>query len=233
MYPRAFDALEREIRSRKSMSVVELEDCYFVLDREKRPEHAKRLLGEIDELGGFLRDRQFEITDENKYRTFWRRVWAWILDGFVIGLPLIVVQLAMHGADVLTPPAEAYVDHIAQFIIIAYYIAMHARYGQTVGKMAMRVKLWDKSETREITSRQSIMREIVPVVFLSVSLVYFLGFGVADDGVELTETAENILLGTGVIVFVWWIVEVATMLFNRKRRAVHDLIAGTVVTRVL
>jgi hypothetical protein len=30
----------------------------------------------------------------------------------------------------------------------------------------------------------------------------------------------------------WWILEVATMLSNSKRRALHDFIAGTVVMRV-
>jgi hypothetical protein len=30
----------------------------------------------------------------------------------------------------------------------------------------------------------------------------------------------------------WWILEVATLLLNSKRRALHDFIAGTVVMRV-
>jgi len=209
VYPDAFDTLERELKSRKSTSVVELEDCYFILDRQKRPEHAKRLLKEIDELGGFLLHKPFERTDESKYRTFWWRFWARVLDGFVIGLPLIAVQLAMHSADIPAPAAYFLID---LFVIYVYYIGMHARYGQTVGKMAMRIKLWDKSESREITLAQSIMREIVPLAFSCVSLIYFLGFGMSDDGIEMTETAKKILLGTGVAVLVWWIAGIATTL---------------------
>lgn len=232
LYPHVFDALEKELLSREPRSVVELEDCYYVLNKEKHPEHAKRLLREIDELGGLMLSKPFEITEENKYQTFWPRFWAQFLDGFVVGIPLALVLFVVHGADVFRPAAEAYVDQVSQFVGITYFIAMHAIYGQTVGKMATHVKVWDKSESREITLKQSVVRDIVPAIFTCVSLIYFLGFGVADDDGELTETAELILMSSGFVALAWWLVEIVTMLFSKKRRAFHDLIAGTVVTRV-
>jgi len=70
LYPHVFEALEAELLSREPRSVVELEDCYLILDKEKHPEHAQRLLGEIESRGGFVLRRPFEITEENKYQTF-------------------------------------------------------------------------------------------------------------------------------------------------------------------
>ncbi len=232
LYPHVFDALQSELLKREPRSVVELEDCYFVLDKQKHPEYAERLLGEIEKLGGFTLLRPFEVTEENKYRTFWRRFWAHFIDGFVVGLPLVVILSVLHGADILRPAAKAYVDQVSQFVVLIYYIAMHANYGQTVGKMATHVKVWDKSESREITLKQSVLRDIVPVLFACISLFYFLGFGVTEDSGELTRTAEIILMGTGIVAMTWWLVEIVTMLFSKKRRALHDLIAGTVVTRI-
>lgn len=232
LYPHVFEALETELLSREPKSVVELEDCYFILNKEKYPQHAQRLLDEIENRGGFVLSRPFEVTEENKYQTFWPRFWALFLDGFVVGVPLALILYAIRGAEVFRPAAEAYVDQISQFAGIAYFVLMHAKYGQTVGKMATNVKVWDKSETKGITLRQSIIREIVPAMFACVGLIYFLGFGVADESGNLTETAELVLISTGIVAITWSIVEIITMLFNRKRRALHDLIAGTVVTRI-
>ncbi|MGB5492087.1 MAG: RDD family protein [Woeseiaceae bacterium] len=232
LYPQVLAALEQEITRREPTSVVELEDCYYYLDKEKHPDHARRLQFEIESLGGFSVGKPFEITEENKYQTFWPRFWAQLLDSFVVGSAIGLVLLVIHGTDVLRPAARAYVDQVGQIVGIAYFVFMHAKYGQTVGKMAAGVKVWDKSEAREITLRQAILRDIVPAAFAIVSLIYFLGFGVSDDSGELTRTAEIILLSTGIIALAWWLVELSTMLFNQKRRAFHDLIAGTVVTRV-
>lgn len=232
LYPHVFAALQSELRDREPKSVAELEDCYFVLDKKRHPEYAERLLGEIEKLGGFTLLRPFDVTEENKYRTFWRRFWAHFIDGFVVGVPLGLILFVLHGAEVFRPGARAYVDQITQLIGLIYYIAMHAIYGQTVGKMATHVKVWDKSESREITLKQSILRDIVPVFVALISLFYFFGFGLTDDSGELTATAETILMGTGIVVMTWWLVEIVTMLFSKKRRALHDLIAGTVVTRV-
>ena len=232
LYPHVLEALEAELLSREPRSVVELEDCYFVLDKRKNPVHAQRLLGEIERRGGFVLSKPFEITEQNKYQTFWPRFWALFLDGFVVGIPLALVLFAIQGAEALRPAAEAYVDQISQFVGIAYFVLMHAKYGQTVGKMATKVKIWDKTEAKEITFRQSLMREIVPAIFAFIGLVYFLGFGVADESGGLTETAVLVLISTAIISIAWSIVEIVTMLFSTKRRALHDLIAGTVVTRI-
>jgi len=150
----------------------------------------------------------------------------------VVGIPLALILYAIQGAEAFRAEAKAYVDQISQFAATAYFVLMHAKYGQTVGKMAAKVKVWDKTETKEITFRQSFMREIVPAIFACIGLIYFLGFGVADESGGLTETAELVLIGTAIVSISWSIVEIVTMLFNRKRRALHDLIAGTVVTRI-
>jgi hypothetical protein len=50
--PHVYDALLKVIRLREPDSVMELEDCYFALDKEKKPELAEKLREQINALGG-------------------------------------------------------------------------------------------------------------------------------------------------------------------------------------
>ena len=109
---------------------------------------------------------------------------------------------------------------------------MHAMRGQTVGKMATGVKIFDKSEELEITWKQAIMRDIVPVFFFSVSLIYVIVSGVSIEQ-AFTNDMSNLFVNAYLYsTFMWSFAEFVTMLFNKKRRAIHDYIAGTVVVRV-
>jgi uncharacterized RDD family membrane protein YckC len=225
------DALEHEILSRTPTRVMEIEDCYYLLNKEQQPEHARRLLRQIEACGGFSLGQPLEITPENRYKTFWRRFWALFLDGFVIGIPLALILYLVRTVEIFGPAIDTYVDQAGRFASIVYVVAMHAIYGQTLGKMATGVKVMDKTESRIISLRQSLIRESVPTILACASLVYLLGFGPTGDDGELTKTGALILLSTGIAALAWWVLEIVTMLFNRQRRAVHDLIAGSVVIR--
>lgn len=231
-YPHVFEALEKEVLSRESSRVAELEDCYFVLDKQRYPEHAARLVAQIESLGGFSLFGEAEVTEQNKYRTFWPRFWALFIDGFVVGIPILMIFIGLFSADLLESKIASYVDQAAQFAGLAYYIIMHARYGQTLGKMATKVKVIDKSEDKDISLKQALLRDIVPVIAAVAGLVYFLSAGTALKPEELTGTAAVIVNAAAIAALIWGIAEIVTMLFNKKRRAVHDLIAGTVVVRV-
>ena len=57
---------------------------------------------------------------------------------------------------------------------------------------------------------------------------------VGDDVVETLESKPYLVLliyAHLIASTLWYVAELVTMLFNRKRRAVHDFIAGTVVVR--
>jgi uncharacterized RDD family membrane protein YckC len=165
-----------------------------------------------------------------KYQTFWPRFWAGWIDGLALG-PLWLldwgVQSATNAPIVL---AVWFILFTVSFDV--YTVVMHAKYGQTLGKMVLGIKVLDVSETK-LSFRQSALRDIVPIV-LSVTTIcvglprVFAGLDPYKGSAELNWLDEFWLYGS----LIWFVAELATMLTNAKRRAVHDFIAGSVVVRV-
>jgi uncharacterized RDD family membrane protein YckC len=168
-----------------------------------------------------------------KFGTFWRRFWAGAVDAVVL-VPLVLYlnRFVWNHAEGI-PTFVLLLGHVVKtFSFYAYTICLHARFGQTLGKMAFHVKVVDVTE-RAITVAQAIRRDIVPLMLAVV--------GVVQDSVSILR-GENLLLSPrpvgwfeGTMFFVtvgWFCAEVLTLLANRKRRAVHDFIAGTVVVRI-
>lgn len=159
-----------------------------------------------------------------RYRTFWRRFFAAFVDGFVL-LPLVVVAEAIRrsGAEDSLLLAGALTSGVG----FLYSVLMHARFGQTVGKMVTGVKVLDLTESRIPTLRQAFRRDIGWIVLEVASLMVLAdrlseglpGHGGSNDYLDWAST-------------VWFLLEIVTMLTNSKRRAFHDFIARTVVVRV-
>lgn len=107
---------------------------------------------------------------------------------------------------------------------------MHAKYGQTVGKMVTKVKVVDVSESRNLTIKQSCMRDIVPIIMVPFNIYAYaqiVFYGHTWDSLE-----QGVLFTIiGFAMIGWVVLESVSMLFNEKRRAVHDYIAGSVVVR--
>jgi uncharacterized RDD family membrane protein YckC len=97
-----------------------------------------------------------------------------------------------------------------------YQIILHAQYGQTVGKMICKVKVIDWKSGADISFKQALLRDSIPLVLL------VLIFVVDPFKVQLFFKS---------VYFLWFLAELATTLTNEKRRALHDFIAGTVVVR--
>lgn len=161
---------------------------------------------------------------EQKYKTGGARFWAALIDGLVF-LPLVLTE------RLLILPTDNKVGFILWQIFClllscGYSVIMHARYGQTLGKMVMKVKLVDLSEAGLVTYQQAIMRDIVGIVVTVFILIYLVG---SLSSVQvITEHYDDFMKPWA---FYWLLIELITMLTNSKRRAVHDFIAGTVVVR--
>ena len=81
--------------------------------------------------------------------------------------------------------------------------------------------------------RQAFLRDAGYIVINASSLVYFIYIVVAQKYVTGTEQVNS--LPEMILTFAsfgWFLLEVMTMLTNSKRRAIHDLIAKTVVLKV-
>jgi uncharacterized RDD family membrane protein YckC len=173
----------------------------------------------------------------NNYATFWQRFMAMLIDFFVL-LPLVVVQELLGSISkgaalaLVIPMAVAYE---------AYWIYCHGRFGQTVGKRVMGIRVVRTTGER-IGWREAWLRSSVEVLFSVLGVIgSFVALATIAEsdyyGVGWMQRAEHLaahepawLAWTMTVGQIWIWSEVIVMLFNKSRRALHDFIAGTVVT---
>lgn len=153
---------------------------------------------------------RFGAVYHGRYGTFWGRLAAGILDAIATSLVIFAVGF-MLGIE-----SKAAI-YFSGFFPFAYSIVLHGRYGRTMGKKLMGLKVIDKSERKEIGYKQAFIRDAVPIL-ITLLVIFGSGSGSGNDLV-------------GAVNFVWFLLEVLTVLFNQKRRAVHDFMAGTVVVK--
>ena len=164
-----------------------------------------------------------------KYHTFWPRCWAGFVDGLVFA-PISFLD-AFLGAPERGPfviIAWSVISYTAYWL---YSVLLHAKYGQTLGKMAAHVKVLDLSEKHIPTLRQAFIRDIGYIVLNMLSLLYLISLvatGQYGHGAQAPNLPAQIL---GWAALGWFLLEVGSMATNKKRRAFHDYIAGTVVIR--
>jgi uncharacterized RDD family membrane protein YckC len=163
----------------------------------------------------------------DKYETTMRRFWAGFVDGLIF-IPFGWLDDWVYG----TARPTAFVIAWMLFSYPAYWlysVLMHGFYGQTLGKMALKVKVLDISEA-PISMRQAFLRDSVYIVINTAALftsIYFVVSGREIDA-ESFATANLVLV---VAALLWFVAEILTCLTNAKRRAVHDFIAGTIVVK--
>jgi uncharacterized RDD family membrane protein YckC len=181
----------------------------------------------------YYRHRKFP--QEKRYRTFGPRFWTGAVDTCVF-LPLTVTISFLLSLNIPRFLAAMLVV-IQNLAWLVYTVTMHARYGQTIGKMVTKVRVVNFRTEGKISWGQAWLRDGIPVL-LSLGLVGYQVYellsgritpSALDNGETFNGNGPYWLL-TG-IPGLWFIAEVLTMLTNRKRRALHDFIAGTVVVR--
>lgn len=165
--------------------------------------------------------------EELKYKTGLKRFWSAIVDGIVF-LPLVFVDNWIHqktgnGTFIFIWAA------LYNIALLFYTIILHYKYGQTIGKWVVGIKVVDVSEARKLTLRQAILRDIFYVIITFAGIIYFcfLRFQSASKFEALEEFST---FGNGPIL-IWTMIELITMLTNYKRRAIHDFLAKSVVVR--
>ncbi|RHW75242.1 RDD family protein [Colwellia sp. RSH04] len=207
----------------------ELLDVQNNIDSKQYPERAKEIeLAISNKMNDPAAKAEIEKLQElDKYATFGPRFWASIIDGVVISvLSAILVFLGTQaGGGIQT--ILGYIDTV-QFAV--YSVALHTLYGQTFGKMALDVKVVDYLTENHISFKQAFLRDCVPVVMLILLLIASI-FVPAEQAGETPDWLIYAMMAFGISYFLWHLLEIITMLFNEKNRALHDFIAGTVVIR--
>ena len=179
--------------------------------------------------------RDYYCPPAHKYLTFWPRFWAGPVDGYVLWPPGLVFGFAMRRYS--SPGLGLSLSLVSNVLSVIYTVWLHARYGQTVGKMVCKVQVVDHLTEAPISLRQAILCECIPLIANLGTLgylFYLIGSGaLTGEAWKHPERVVNLFL-FGVLSMaplLWFVVEVVTMFSNDKRRALHDLIAGTVVVR--
>ena len=153
---------------------------------------------------------------QRKYKTFWPRFWAGIVDSLILGLLGGVLNLALAPFG-LSPSMKGEL-YIALSVFYNTYFTY--RYGQTIGKRWNGIAVIDVSETGLLPFHRAMAREAVGWA----QLIHYVA-------VELFAFLPLLATVLFLITTFWFPIEVITMLLNPKRRAVHDFLAGSVVVR--
>lgn len=163
----------------------------------------------------------------SKYSTFWARFWAGIVDGFVL-CPLSLLDSYLsspnRGSSLLI--TWTVISCSAYWI---YSVAMIAKRGQTVGKRVAEIQVLDLTEGRIPTLRQAVLRDIGTIVSSSLLMLFTIYLIVAHRYAAELQSPSVFLEILEFANGIWFLLEITTMFLNKKRRAFHDLIAGTVV----
>jgi uncharacterized RDD family membrane protein YckC/DNA uptake protein ComE-like DNA-binding protein len=170
------------------------------------------------------------------YATFWQRFAAMWIDLFVL-LPIIVIYVWLEpeskiAALVLVIPMAIAYD--------SYTIYCHGRFGQTVGKRVMGICVvlttgeaigwrtaWLRSSVDVMFSVLGVISSFVALAAISDAEFYGVGWMQQSQNLSALEPAW--LGWTEEATLIWSWSEVFVMLFNKRRQALHDFIAGTVV----
>jgi uncharacterized RDD family membrane protein YckC len=170
----------------------------------------------------------------NRYDTFWPRLIALIVDGFIINAAIGFVTFFLAAAHVDASDANQTLFVLKNNLPYLYAIAMVAQSGQTLGKMVMRIKIVDHDTGEEIGFSQSFKREAIPFVLVNVSIFswFFIFYDIDIRNDELSFFGWIVLFLPSFMLLIWSLLEIITMLLDSKSRALHDKLADTVVIRL-
>lgn len=173
-----------------------------------------------------------------EYAGFWRRFGALWID-FVIFLPIMGMNYFFSNQTRLW--------HVYGFIPNAllglwYHVYLVARYGGTPGKLVLNMRV-AMADSAPVTIKAASFRYSVTFVLSTLLYLGFLSavwqmtdgeyftFDFMERGKRLAELAPPWYRTVNVLMQAWTVSEFVTMFFNKKRRALHDFMAGTVVIK--
>lgn len=175
------------------------------------------------------------MTEMVRYAGFWRRAGAGLVD-FALWIPVAVVLFRLESAS----PAAAILSAVlGQVLYYAYVLPLTKRFGGTVGKLAVgiRVRPADGPELRwaHVVRRSAVdlvsSATIVAAVVIGLREIPFEAYRAASwaNRTRVLEQAVPWHAWAANAYMLWLLSEFVVILLNRKRRALHDFIGGTVV----
>lgn len=163
--------------------------------------------------------------NDEKYHTGFRRLGASIIDGTIF-TPLLMLDLWILNQTDNVWIIFAWTALNAS-LYYTYSIYFHYKFGRTIGKWVLRIKVLDVSETKLLTLKQSILRDSLYLVIQIICLLYFLIMVAKTGDLDIIIMDYRNFIDYSFLC--WMALELITMLTNEKRRAIHDWLAGSVV----
>ena len=173
-----------------------------------------------------------------KYAGFWKRFCANFIDALIfIPFTFLIAFLSSHSKYLFILLQITYC-----FLAYGYYIYFLNRWGKTLGKMAVKIRVVQlNGEALEL--KHALLRYCVDMMF---AVLIMLGYVIAISNIpeekwvtipwieqskEISKLQPVFFNWVTCLSIVWTYSELIVLLFNKKKRALHDFIAGTVVVR--
>lgn len=181
---------------------------------------------------------QLNETNENPYGGFWLRVKAGIID-FMLFVPLLAF---IHYLNSLGVETSCLASIIILIFGLVYSIYLPKKYGGTPGKLLVGLKIV-KTNGESIAWKESILRFAINIPpYLFGTFITLKSLQQVDPQIYLQQTwvqkgiylqkqnkslySINLFLNNFLIA-----IEFVTLLTNKRKRAIHDYIAKTLVVK--
>lgn len=175
---------------------------------------------------------------ESLYAGFWIRFGSLLLDILIIS-PVIFLVLYINGLS-----KNAYYYTVLPILIFHFWynIYLVQKNGGTPGKLLSGIKIL-KTDGTDLTWREAILRHIVSfslTIFITIITIIALSQSDTEYYESLNWMKKQQYLMTLLPVYfsiytwtsnIWTYGELFVLLFNKRKRALHDFIADTVIVR--
>ncbi|MGE0598460.1 MAG: RDD family protein [Dehalococcoidia bacterium] len=174
--------------------------------------------------------------EDTRYKTFWRRFGALLIDGVVIQCAFVASLIfVLEAAAVVSfrwPNLFGYslITWYFGFWAVAqtYFVGMHAAYGRTLGKAATGISVVMAATHQRPGMADAFLRN-GPWIALNMALltvpVFIVSGEVSGFAAAVTRSAVNVAF------WALLLAELAAMLRDPHGRALHDRLAGTIVVK--
>ena len=180
---------------------------------------------------GSLTGNELNSNQEIQYAGAWLRVKAAFIDGLVT-LPLGGL-ISYNLFIVKSFPLMCFII----FLTILYKPLMEWRFGATVGKMLIQLKVVNE-EHKQLTIDQAFGRSIPWVINHLLSLISYFYLFQSDAFYEMNSisnmdalTTPTPITTTSTVYFYIFLVIVGSLIYDKRKQGIHDKIAKTVVIR--
>ncbi len=183
---------------------------------------------------------QIDGIHETIYAGFWLRFGALLLDLIVMS-PLIILDILINGYS----RNACYFTFVFMLLIsIGYNVYFVKKFGGTPGKLVTGLKII-RIDGKDIGWKEAFLRYSVDLAFIIFIGVISIKSNSLADGETLKSLAwlkrQEYLMSFSPILFkihswinnIWIYGELIVLLTNKRKRALHDFIANTVIVKAM